>query len=585
MIKIIRYKFKIGLGTLMLYFFTAEATSLIPTSKLWEQFKSAKKRDVEHTLPDFSYAGYEYSEKPIISTSDWNIFNVKAFGAIANDGLYDDVAIQAAIDAAERSGGGIVQFGRGKYDVSPNQDTNQYISIQSSNILLKGKGIGPNGTTVFVDKAKLGSNANKYYGTPMFKISSPTKKLSDITTLSADAAKGSFNIQVTDPSEFKIGQKIVLWLFKNKEKSDDYFSGFNTGEKWSAKDGMSIREIHTIDAIDGKTIKLREPLHISLKQSYGVRVRSIEMLENVGVEDIKFSGNWPSYGENFIHHKVVNGVKDNTHNYGWTALAMERVHNGWVKNVEFKDLSQCLLIKTSSAVTVSRVLISGKKSHTSINISESYGVLVKDSQDVAGHHHGPGVARRNSGVVYLRYRMAVGQNIDSHGGGPYASLYDNVSNGHFDKNGGAHSAYPHHLKDLVFWNFELKGGPSKYNFWQTHGRNGHTFLQPYFIGLHGYNVDFAEGTYSSNESKGARVYPNSLFEAQLGLRLLPEYKYCCEAGTSKTFKLPVDVAFGAEGQYNFKLGVTGPVTFDESTFGDPAPGAVKSVYYRETSSF
>jgi len=65
----------------------------------------------------------------------------------------------------------------------------------------------------------------------------------------------------------------------------------------------------------------------------------------------------------------------------------------------------------------------------------------------------------------------------------------------------------------------LKGGPNNYNFWSTSRRNGHTFAMPYFIGLSGKNISMTAGTFAANEFPGQTVEPESLFEAQLRLRL------------------------------------------------------------------
>ena len=83
---------------------------LATESALWTQFKQAKLSATEPTLPDFSYAGYNYSETPIPDTSSWPIFDVTNYGAVVNDGNYDDAAIQATIDAAKAAGSGIVSF-------------------------------------------------------------------------------------------------------------------------------------------------------------------------------------------------------------------------------------------------------------------------------------------------------------------------------------------------------------------------------------------------------------------------------------------------------------------------------------------
>ena len=107
-------------------------------------------------------------------------------------------------------------------------------------------------------------------------------------------------------------------------------------------------------------------------------------------------------------------------------------------------------------------------------------MLVKDSQDFAGHQHGPGLGYSAAGTVYLRYKMANEQRMDSHSGGPYARLFDNVINGHFNANGGPHASDPHHGKYFVAWNFLSKGSPENYNFWPT-SRNGHTFAMPFLL--------------------------------------------------------------------------------------------------------
>ena len=123
-----------------------------------------------------------------------------------------------------------------------------------------------------------------------------------------------------------------------------------------------------------------------------------------------------------------------------------------------------------------------------------------------------------TGTVYLRYKMAAKQRMDSHSGSPYANLFDNVQNGHFNGNGGPYPNYPHHGKYFVAWNFSVNGGPTHYDFW-SEKRNGHTFAQPIFVGLQGKKVSMQKGTYAINELPQQEVYPSSLFEAQLALRL------------------------------------------------------------------
>lgn len=58
------------------------------------------------------------------------------------------------------------------------------------------------------------------------------------------------------------------------------------------------------------------------------------------------------------------------------------------------------------------------------------------------------------------------------------------------------------------------------------------------------------------------------------------YTLCANEG--ETFNLPgtCDVAYGANGSYNYLYGVTGSITFNNATFGDPIYGAVKYGFYK-----
>jgi beta-glucanase (GH16 family) len=62
--------------------------------------------------------------------------------------------------------------------------------------------------------------------------------------------------------------------------------------------------------------------------------------------------------------------------------------------------------------------------------------------------------------------------------------------------------------------------------------------------------------------------------------------YTYAAGENGSFSLPgvSDVAYGANGAFNYKYGVSGTITFDDATFGDPIFGVVKAGFYRPTTS-
>jgi hypothetical protein len=82
-------------------------------------------------LPDWSQAGNPSAHSPEPKT----VFKVIEFGAQANDSLDDAPALQAAIDAAHHSGGGIVELESGVYFLDGP------ILITGDNIHLRGAGI------------------------------------------------------------------------------------------------------------------------------------------------------------------------------------------------------------------------------------------------------------------------------------------------------------------------------------------------------------------------------------------------------------------------------------------------------------
>jgi len=279
-----KYNFSNALLFILVLLLTSNTSAV--EAPLWQQFKTAKATGSEPTLPDFSYAGYDYSESDIPDTSDWTVFNVTAYGAVADDGNYDDEAIQATIDAAEAAGGGVVLFPSGRFMISPNETVGENIFIHASNIVLKGQGTQSGGTEIFMDKKKVQN------GRHIFEITPTSTSESTITEVVKDASRETFEIEVEDASQLSVGQRIILRA-DSIVFGQNYYAPQTIDTLWTRllTNGFQIREIHTISKINGNILRLREPLHISLDVDAGqIRVRSYNMLNNVGIEDILFKG-------------------------------------------------------------------------------------------------------------------------------------------------------------------------------------------------------------------------------------------------------------------------------------------------------
>jgi hypothetical protein len=493
-------------GNLILY--AAHAQNVTP---LWKNFVDAKQAGETPVLPDFSYAGYHFSEKEIPLVTGRKYFNVKDYGAIAGDEIFDDAAIQKTINAAEKNpGGGVVFFPAGKYLVAADNDSLKQIKISKSNIVLKGSGSGTGGTEIYQANKRI--NGRQFIFKPAFD---DNKKL---TVITKDANREGFSIVVENASTLKVGQDIVI-RHRSEEFTKLYFAPMLLKPEWTRlfgeNGGMQIYEIHTIVKIEGNKLTFKNPLHIdiALVKIAAWDIYTYNSIEECGVEDILFTSNWKTYPEAFIHHK--NAI----HDYAYEALGMEYVKNSWVRNCEFRDWNEGVFIRSGYQVSVLNTDFKGKKGHASVHARTGYGVLIKNCHFNNAQHHGAGTGYSAVGTVITQCSLGTDQNFDIHSGQPYATLYDDIEGGVFYNLGGPEPGHPHHGKQLVLWNFNhLSAKDQHYNFWDMNRRRNYTIAQPILVGFQSNTkVDFENA--GINESQGKAVWPKSLFEAQLELRL------------------------------------------------------------------
>ena len=62
------------------------------------------------------------------------------------------------------------------------------------------------------------------------------------------------------------------------------------------------------------------------------------------------------------------------------------------------------------------------------------------------------------------------------------------------------------------------------------------------------------------------------------------YTWCANENGSCNFGSKVDVAYGANGKFNYKYAVSGTIAFNNASFGDPAPGVAKAGFYKATAT-
>ena len=481
------------------------------TTPLWKNFEEAKAQNQTPVLPDFSFAGYHFSERSIPNVSNHKYFDVTTFGAIPNDDKFDDEGIQKAIDAAQKyNKPAVVFFPAGKFLIAPDEDSTKQITITKSNIVLKGSGSEAGGTEIY--------QANKRINGRQFLFKPLSVKTDKITELTTNANRESYQITVANVSKLKVGQDVII-QHRSEEFTKEYFSPQKLKPQWTRllgePGGMLIFEIHTITKIEGNTVSFKNPIHLDIKLVKGKswNLLNFPSIEECGIEDILFTSNWKNYPEEFVHHK------DQIHDYAYEAVGMEFVKNSWVKNCEFKDWNEGIFIRSGYKVSILNTNFSGKKGHTSVHARTGYGVLIKNCAFNGAQHHGAGHGYSAVNTVITSCTLGKDQNFDIHSGQPFATLFDNITGGVFYNLGGPEPGYPHHGNYLVLWNFQHQSEEERhYNFWDDNKRRNHTIAKPILVGFQSdKKVTFEnEGI---NEKQGEKVFPISLFEAQLKLRL------------------------------------------------------------------
>ena len=91
-----------------------------------------------------------------------------------------------------------------------------------------------------------------------------------------------------------------------------------------------------------------------------------------------------------------------------------------------------------------------------------------------------------------------------------------------DNHGGAYGHFPHHYRFLLFWNVKFLDKVTQ-NF-GGEKRGSFYIVKPSFIGIHGIIPKFSSGE-GFFTIKSSRFKPESLYEAQLKLRLKKKPKW------------------------------------------------------------
>jgi hypothetical protein len=282
-------------------------------------------------VPDFSYCGYRGGDQSIPLVAAVIFVPWKNGDATRR--------IQAAIDHVAslplHSNGfrGAVLLDRGKHTISGG------LTIKSSGIVLRGSGMGPEGTHL------VGTGETRE---TLIRIAGGNVDLvgEKISVVAEYVPVNSVELRLPDQHGFAEGDSVFVrrpatqaWidaLGMNEFGGETGWIGWKPGQRELTWD----REII---AVKGAVITLDAPLTTALEKKYGggtvAKYRWSQRIQNVGIENIQCSSTYDA-----------TNLKDEQHR--WMAVTMENVADAWVRQVVFRHFAGSAVAVLGSAKRV-----------------------------------------------------------------------------------------------------------------------------------------------------------------------------------------------------------------------------------------
>lgn len=491
----------------------------------------------------------------------YKVYNIEDYGANGNDEVSDRPALikilKEAMGCKEENtadggktlryhiGGNnanaIIYFPVGKYILRGRNDaeTVETLRLTMGNIIFKGA--GRNKTTIEMAVKNNATDPKKMWSTPNMLEFKHNSDLKEPTAVTGDAEKGTFSIEVASTSGINVGDWVCVSLVNNDPALvAEELAPHATSSLWTElnNNGVQIYDYHQVKQISGNTLTFYEPIMRKIEAKWGWKVNQYPHYENVGVEDLTFLGHSKN---DFKHH----GSADD--DGAFKPIQMIRLTNSWMRRVNFESVSEAHSFVSCANVSAYDIEISGNRGHSAIRSQASSRVFIGkvydhsngyiavnsggnqlgDYMEGAGQYHGCGVSKQSMGAVIWNVRWGDDSCFESHATQPRATLIDRCQGGFVAwREGGDINQLPNHLNDLTIWNMQATkvvydpGWNGKWIWWDDNNQWWKN-LPPVIVGWSGETVSFdtSENQIKYFESLNAPVSPNSLYEAQLKLRL------------------------------------------------------------------
>ncbi|MEU6199368.1 glycosyl hydrolase family 28-related protein [Streptomyces sp. NPDC047061] len=416
------------------------------------------------------------------------VADVRAYGAVA-DGVTDCApAINRAIAAAGRAGGGTVTIPPGTFRIDG------LILLGHDNVVLRGAGSGR--TTLYATKnltELIGPYGSRYGGTKsawswaggLIWLAPKARWDSLVAAIRAQAwpfegwtgnkrdeweqltpvepaRQGDRTVTVTDPSRLRPGRLVLLRIADDTAHTLlQHMSGGGPGPAsyyWEDKTKLLSYVPYEwpvrVRAVRGRRVTLERPLPLDLRPEWNPQFTThVRELTGSGVEGLTLD---------------VMETPQSPHllDKGYNGVVLQCAYDCWVDDVTVRNVDNGFGLVAASACTLRRTRVGGRGEHhpyfcregSHDNLIEDFTVEQRTVPAPADTQlHGINVEGLSSYNVWSRGEMEMGT-FDSHRGLPFANVRTDITVNNNGRHGGDANAGPLFGARFTHWNVRVTNG-------------------------------------------------------------------------------------------------------------------------------
>ncbi|MFI6880545.1 glycosyl hydrolase family 28-related protein [Streptomyces sp. NPDC050400] len=448
---------------------------------IWREF--AENPFAHPQIPYVGRAGYRAGRRTLDRPG--RVLRAESYGAVA-DGTTDCApAINRALAAAGRAGGGTVLLGAGTYRID------DLIHIGHDDVVLKGAGstrtklyatrhltelIGVYGSRYGGDKSSWSWAGGLVWLCPEDRFRTLTDAIrakdwpfegwtgnkrdewQTLTTVDA-ARRGSWSVTVADASRLRGGDLVLLRLVDDADHTLlEHMAGGGPGPEayyWDDKTKLTSYVPYEwpvrIASVKGHRVTFERPLPLDVRPEWDPRLTThVAALTGAGVAGLTLEAVETPQSQHLLDK-------------GYNGVTLQCTYDCWVDDVTVWNVDNGFGLVAASASTLRRTTVGGRGEHhpyfcregSHDNLIEDFAIQQRTVAAPAGTQlHGINVEGLSSYNVWSRGAMQMGT-FDSHRGMPFANVRTDITVNNNGRHGGDASAGPLFGARFTHWNIRV----------------------------------------------------------------------------------------------------------------------------------